>query len=141
MFEVCAKCGHVGRGRYVDKVFAVFASNAREAARIARDIPRVKHHKKDAITYVVEVDEIRFQEIIEQNVNDSYFACHSIQEQRSSCDLNNVVDERYKYDSYYMDDDYTESNRQYFSGKNKIRKPHKYHKYYHNYSYDEYMVA
>lgn len=139
MFEVCAKCGHVGRGRYVYKVFAVIASTAKEAAKIARDIPRVKHHRKDAIRYVTEIDAVRFQEIIVQNSNDSYFSCRNIQEQRVCCELD-IVDERYKFErhnSYNMDNDYEDNSKPHFSGKNKIRKPHKYHKYYSN----DYLVA
>ena len=67
MFKVTAKCGHVGRNHYVVKNFPVQASNGREAAKIARDLPRVKHHHKDAI---INVEEITFSEyylLIQQN--------------------------------------------------------------------------
>ena len=50
MYEVCAKCGHVGRDFYTEKIFAVKAKNAKEAAQFARFIPRVKHHHPDAMT-------------------------------------------------------------------------------------------
>ena len=49
MYEVCAKCGHVGRYNYVDKIFAVKASSGKEAAAKVRNFPRVKHDHKDAI--------------------------------------------------------------------------------------------
>ncbi len=85
MFEVEAKCGHVGRGWYVIKSFAVEADSQKAAARIARDIPRVKHHHPDAIRQVTEIDADRFQEIRIRNNNDPYFFCHSIQDQRAYC--------------------------------------------------------
>ena len=48
-FEVIVKCGHVGHGKYIVKKLAILAESAKQAAKIARYIPRVKHHKKDAI--------------------------------------------------------------------------------------------
>ncbi|MCQ2467383.1 MAG: hypothetical protein MJ166_07705 [Clostridia bacterium] len=128
-FEVCAKCGHVGNGRYINKVFAVCASNAREAARAARFFPRVKHHKKDAITYVHEIDEARYLEIWEINEHDPYFKCHSNQDQRliASEIEDEIVDDRVYHDD---DEDEDDSPRVYYSGKTKVKKPHKYHKYY-----------
>lgn len=87
MFEVGVKCGHVGKGNYIEKTFAVQADTAKEAAQIARLSPRVKHHHKDAIRYVEKVDELRFSQIIEINRNDPYFKCKNIQEQRELCDL------------------------------------------------------
>lgn len=87
MFEVCAKCGHVGKSNYVEKTFAIKATSGKEAAAIARNMPRVKHHHQDAIRYVEKIDESRFNEIIENNSSDLYFQCFNIQDQRELCEL------------------------------------------------------
>lgn len=83
VFRVTAKCGHVGRNNYVIKSFAIRAFDAREAARIARDIPRVKHHHKDAILDVQEITLDDYYTLVEQNSHDPYFRCHNVQDQRS----------------------------------------------------------
>lgn len=94
MYEVCAKCGHVGRNYYVDKIFAVKADSGKEAASMVRNFPRVKHDHKDAIRYVVMIDEVRFEEIIDTNSKDPYFQCKNIQEQRAAGDIEKVEEER-----------------------------------------------
>ena len=48
-FRVTCKCGHVGRQFFVRVDFPVNADSGKEAAEIARFIPRVKHDHKDAI--------------------------------------------------------------------------------------------
>lgn len=87
MYEVCAKCGHVGRNYFVDKVFAVMASNGKEAAAKVRNYPRVKHDHKDVIRYVQIIDPFRYADIVAANKADPYFSCHNIQEQRRLCKL------------------------------------------------------
>ena len=54
-YIVSTKCGHVGNNKYIVIDFAVSAKSAKEAAGIARNIPRVKHHWKNAIEEVREV--------------------------------------------------------------------------------------
>lgn len=87
MYEVCAKCGHVGRDNYIDKVFAIRAKDGKEAAAIVRQKPRVKHHHKDAIRYVKKIDADRYREILAMLAEDPYMYCHSIQEQRARCEM------------------------------------------------------
>ena len=97
-YEVIAKCGHVGRKKYIPVKFAVVAESGKEAAKKVRQFPRVKHNHKDAILDVrcITVDE--FLEIKESNANDPYLKCHSRQEQnlivnlseRMVADLHNV---------------------------------------------------
>ena len=48
-FEVQAKCGHVGRNNYIVKKFYVKAESAKEAAKVIRSAPRVKHHQKEML--------------------------------------------------------------------------------------------
>lgn len=95
MYEVCAKCGHVGRNNYVDKVFAVVASSGKEAAAKVRSFPRVKHDHKDAIRYVESIDASRYAEIISGNHLDPFFLCHNVQEQRRLCNM----DQEIQYDT------------------------------------------
>ena len=97
-YEVIAKCGHVGKKHYVPVKFAVIAEDGKEAAKMVRDFPRVKHDHKDAILNVNKIDYERFQEIVEMNRNDPYLKCHSRKEQnlivnlaeRMVADLHNV---------------------------------------------------
>ena len=86
-YRVLTKCGHVGRNGYVPIQFAIVAETGKEAAKIARDMPRVKHHHKDAILKVEEISKSIYKEIREINANDPYLHCHSIQEQNEICDL------------------------------------------------------
>ena len=136
MYEVCAKCGHVGRNYYVDKIFAVRASNGREAARIVRNFPRVKHHHKDAIRYVVQIDEARFFEIHRINDEDPYFHCHNIQEQRQMCKITPLAETA---DVDVEVEEVAEgSKRRFYDGKTAIRNPKKY---YARFDYEERYIA
>lgn len=82
LFEVKAKCGHVGKNFFTLKTFAVKAENGKEAALIVRNMPRVKHHHKDAIRSVFEISIERFQELCKSNSEDPYFLCKNIQEHK-----------------------------------------------------------
>lgn len=81
-FKVNAKCGHVGKGNYINIDFAVVASSAKEAAAKTRLFGRVKHHYKDAINSVEEVGVEEFYALAEKLSNDPYISCDNIQEQR-----------------------------------------------------------
>ena len=102
-YEVIAKCGHVGKKHYVPIKFAVIAKDGKEAAKMVRQFPRVKHNHKDAILNVNKIDYERYLEIVETNKNDPYLKCHSKQEQnlidnleeRLEIDLHN---QKAKYD-------------------------------------------
>lgn len=85
MYEVSAKCGHVGMNHFTIKTFAVMTETRKEAAAQVRAFPRVKHDQKDAIISVYEIDLDRYREILEINRHDPYFTCTSIQEQRALC--------------------------------------------------------
>lgn len=121
-YEVCAKCGHVGRGYYVEKTFAVKAESAKEAAKVVRGFPRVKHHQKDAIRYVNKIDEVRYDEIIEANRNDNYFVCHSVQEQRAYTEV--IIPEW--SEDIERERDVNTTSKHYYNGKVKVRNPKKY---------------
>lgn len=129
LFEVKAKCGHVGRKYYALKTFAVIAESGKEAAHKVRNLPRVKHHHKDAIVEVQKIDENRYWEIININAIDPYFSCHNVQEQRSYVDH-----DIYPEENYYEPKKEKKNIKQVFSGKTLIRSPRKYIR---NYYYEE----
>lgn len=81
-YEVIAKCGHVGRNKYVPIKFGIMAESGKEAARIVRQFPRVKHDHKDAILKVTKIDYERYLEIFEVNANDPYLKCYSKHQQK-----------------------------------------------------------
>lgn len=83
LYNVEAKCGHAGRKFYTVKNFPVKATNGKEAAKLVRDFPRVKHHHKDAILSVTEISYEEYEKILVANHNDPYFKCSNIQEQRA----------------------------------------------------------
>ena len=125
MYEVCAKCGHVGRHYYVEKIFAVKAESAKKAAEVVRWFPRVKHHQKDAIRYVTEIDADRYGEIVRLNQNDPYFICQNIQEQRMYIEENIFSEKTLNYEGSYESED----KRDFYLGKMKIRNPKRYINY------------
>ncbi len=84
-YAVVTKCGHVGRNNYREVTFPINAKSGKEAAEIARWLPRVKHHKKDAIVRVFEIDYEKYKVLIEINHNDLYLNCKNIQEQNMYC--------------------------------------------------------
>lgn len=102
-FAVTVKFGHVGRNKYIIKTIPVEAENGKSAANTARWMGRVKHHLKDAIVNVSEINSEQFALMQKEMNNDLYFKCRNIQEQREMCleveeDARNMIDD-------YDDDD------------------------------------
>ena len=81
-FKVTAKFGHVGKNKYYRGNLFIKAESKKEAAKKARDIPRVKHGHKDAILQVEEIDKQSFIVESEKNRAIKYFSCYNIQQQR-----------------------------------------------------------
>ena len=94
-FEVIAKCGHVGRNKYIPIKFAVEAESGKDAAAIVRRFPRVKHDHKDAILSVAKIDYARYLEINAINDNNPYLKCGSKHEQRLIVGLDQQLEEDY----------------------------------------------
>jgi hypothetical protein len=93
-YVVKVKCGHVGKNKYIEKELTFKAISRKDAALKARSYPRVKHHWKDAIIDVVEVDKDEYSRVRSRNYNDPYFSVKSIQEQRLYCkDINESTKE------------------------------------------------
>ena len=85
-FAVTVKFGHVGQHKCIIKTVPLTAESGKEAAYLARWMPRVKHHDKHAIIDVKEIDlEAYFILMIEKSL-DPYFQCKNIQEQRIECE-------------------------------------------------------
>jgi hypothetical protein len=81
-FEVVTKCGHVGRDFYYEGRFYIMATNGKEAAKIARKIPRVKHDHKDAILSVTKINEKEYCDGKLKSEHNPYFKCKNKQEQK-----------------------------------------------------------
>lgn len=90
-FMVIAKCGHVGKKHYIPIKFAVVAESGKDAAKKARQIPRVKHNHKDAILDVKEITKEEFFEIKHINENDPYLKCKSRHEQNLIANLKDRI--------------------------------------------------
>lgn len=134
MYKVIAKCGHVGRKNYIPITFAIKANDGKEAAKIARTIPRVKHHHKDAIINVKKIDISEYLKIKEQNNNDPYLGCKSKQEQN----LYNLNDRILKEENIDNEKAENVSKEKIYYKKILIKKPKKFIKLNKNYM-EEYV--
>lgn len=128
-YAVTCKCGHVGVKYYIPIEFPIYANSKKEAAAIARNIPRCKHHHKDCILGVREIAYYEFKEIRNKNKKDPYLCCKSIQEQ-SMYDLSSRIVE----DSHFFNKNIRkvkeEQKHQIFQRKDKIRNPKTYLRFY-----------
>lgn len=122
MYKVIAKCGHVGKGKYIPITFAINANDGKEAARIARNIPRVKHNKKDAIINVIKIDLEEYLSLKEKNANDPYLTCKNKQEQNCFDLEERIIHE----ESYKVEKLVEEPKIKIFYGKELVRKPKKF---------------
>ena len=98
-FRVTCKCGHVGRQHFIRIDFPVCAHSKKEAAEIARYIPRVKHDYKDAVLNCVEIDFEEYEILKRINDNDQYLKCTNIQEQS----LINEFESRLEVEPKYLE--------------------------------------
>lgn len=119
-YKVVAKCGHVGKGHYVEKVFAVKAETGKEAAEKVRMFPRVKHHHKDAIRSVELITIGEYIALREEQELDPFFFCRNVQEQRSYNE-ENILDEPER-----LIKEKEVSRKAVFIGKKRLRNPRKY---------------
>lgn len=80
-FKVTCKCGHGGIKYFIRISFPIIASCGKDAAAIARYIPRVKHDHKDAILDCKEITREEYFELKAINDNDPYLKCECKQDQ------------------------------------------------------------
>lgn len=95
-FEVEAKCGHVGKNKYILKNFYIKTESAKKAAFIIRNVPRVKHDHKDAIRNVREITYEEYVEGAKRMEVDDYFRIHNSSEQKAILTENVFYEERKK---------------------------------------------
>jgi hypothetical protein len=86
LYVVTAKCGHVGKDKYIPIDFPIQASSMKEAAEIVRNRPRVKHHHKDAIISIQAVDHETFEHFLIISNADQYLKVTSSTDQRRLCE-------------------------------------------------------
>ena len=96
-YKVKAKCGHVGRNNYIVQDFFIVANSRREAAAIVRWMPRVKHHKKDAIFFVEEITFSEYREGRAIQEKNPYFKTTNSSEQK---EINCLI-----YEDIYREND------------------------------------
>lgn len=90
MYAVKTKCGHVGRHRYMEITFPVTAESKKEAAKIARNIPRVKHDHQDAILDVKQICLREYLDLVNENQSNPYLKCKSKYQQK---DIKDFIDQ------------------------------------------------
>lgn len=124
-YEVLCKCGHVGRQHYIPIAFPIIAISKKEAAEIARKLPRVKHHHKDVILEVNEITYEEYEILLEKNRNDEYLQCHNIQEQNQlNLSARLVEDPHYQTEVLFT----TLDNKIKVYKKQKVKNPKKFFK-------------
>ena len=79
-YLVTAKCGHVGKGKYHEVEFPVYANSKSEAAQMCLKKGKVKKQLKNAITCVVEITLDEYLIKKEKLSNDIYVRAHTKRE-------------------------------------------------------------
>ena len=90
-FKVVCMCGHVGRRNYIPIAFAVNATSRKEAAKIARALPRVKHNVKGAILECVEISFDRFVNLAAKNDKDPYLNAKNSRQQKEHPEIQSRI--------------------------------------------------
>ena len=128
-YAVECKCGHVGRGYYMSITFPIEATSKKEAAQIARHIPRVKHHQKHAILKVSLISNLEYTRLKETNHQDRYLSVRSSYELK---DYRHEINQR-RIPEQPKPIRKTEaiSNKEIFKQKEKVRKQKKFFNQHH----------
>lgn len=81
-FIVVCKAGHVGQNHFTKISYPIYAENGKAAAKIARNLPRVKHDQPDAIISCTKVSKEEFRAQKEANKSNPFLHCTNRQMQR-----------------------------------------------------------
>lgn len=81
-YIVVCKVGHVGRNHFTKISYPIYAENGKEAAKIARNLPRVKHDDPNAIISCKKVSKEEFDAQKEANKKNQFLHCTNRQMQR-----------------------------------------------------------
>ena len=97
-FKVLAKCGHVGKNKYITKWFYVKAYSSKEAAGKVKLMPRVKHNHKEVILQVIEIEFNKYIQGLKLNSNDNYFKIKNSSDQKiyNYFNFDQIYDEIYE---------------------------------------------
>ena len=79
-YLVTAKCGHVGKGRYVEVDFPIYAETKSDAAQMCLRRGKVKKHLKNAISCVYEISLDEYKEKMNVFKDDGYVRAHTKKE-------------------------------------------------------------
>ena len=118
-YKVFVKMGHVGINYFYDAALYIAARSKREAAYIARNTSRVKHHHSDAVRDVIEISIDEYNAGLETIKSEPYFQCHNIQEQNAFGDAiwQNVFEEpkkeTYKNNRHSLRKSYFDNEEEY----------------------------
>ena len=75
-YKVIAKCGHVGKNKYIEITFPVVAENAKKAAKKIMNHSKVKKQLKNAISSVEEISYDLYLNLKSYYLNDDYVGSH-----------------------------------------------------------------
>lgn len=75
-FIVTAKCGHVGKGKYIEVDFPVIANSKKEAAQKVLRRSKVKKHLCNAISMAIEVEYEDYEIALEMYKSNDYIHAH-----------------------------------------------------------------
>ena len=90
-FKVIAKCGHVGKMKYVPIAFAVTASSASIASQLVRKFPRVKKQCADAILSCTPISKKEYKELRKANRENPYLSCKCKRDQEQIVGFKDLI--------------------------------------------------
>ena len=90
-FKVVAKCGHVGKRKYIPVAFAIKAESKSEASQKVKTYPRVKKQLTDSIISCEEINKKSYKELKLINSKDPYLKCKCKRQQREIPWLDSVI--------------------------------------------------
>lgn len=79
-YLVTAKCGHVGRGKYYEVDFPVYANDRCEAAQYVLKRSKVKKHLKNAISNVFDISYDEYLQYLEDEKYIKFITAHTKKE-------------------------------------------------------------
>lgn len=100
-YFVIAKCGHIGRNKYVEVTFAIKAESKKEAVQLVINRGKVKKQLKNSISNVYEVSYEEYMNQMNINKDNIYLHAHYKREVDVDELCIKTFDNRKRYKSYY----------------------------------------
>ena len=79
-YLVIAKCGHVGKGKYVEVEFPVYAVDKHSASQMCLKLGKVKKHLKNAISNIYEISYEEYLTKLEDYNDNKFVRAHTKKE-------------------------------------------------------------